>query len=166
MFTVGSVSREDAAVSFPFLAAKVPGRRNQIKEFTHRDPDYVFWIYPNGRSHDAKRSHRDNVPRGHDAILDYGPDCGGCLRGRVASIGADQLVVVYCRSKALAAQRMAALVAENNRLFLTQPPKQRNVRIAEPDTFAGFLGLILRSLRFQVFRNFRIFSRFSVPVVD
>lgn len=102
MLTVGSVSREAAAARFPFLAAKVSGRRNQIKEFTHRDPDYVFWIYPDGRLHDAKRSHRDNVPRGHEEIVDDEPDYGGFLRGRLASLGAGQLVVVYCRPEALA----------------------------------------------------------------
>src|SRR5688572_11917504 len=73
MLTVGSVTREDAAARFPFLAAKVSGRRSQIKEFTHRDPDFVFWIYPDGRLHDAKGSHRDNVPRGYNAILDDEP---------------------------------------------------------------------------------------------
>ena len=67
MFTVGSVSREVAAARFPFLAVSVSGRRNQIKDFTHRDPDFVFWIYPDGRLHDAKRSHRDNVPRGYES---------------------------------------------------------------------------------------------------
>jgi hypothetical protein len=102
VITVGSVSREAAAARFPFLAVKVSGRRNRIKEFTHRDPEFVFWIYPDGRLHDAKRSHRDNVPRGHEAILDDEPDYGGFLRGRVASLGGDQLVVVYCRPEALA----------------------------------------------------------------
>lgn len=100
MLTIGSVSREAAAARFPFLAAKVSGRRNQI--FTHRDPDFVFWVYPDGRLHDARRSHRDNVPRGFDAILDDEPDYGGFLRGRVASWNGAQLVVVYCRPEALA----------------------------------------------------------------
>lgn len=43
------------------------------------------------------------MPRGHDAILDDEPDYGGFLRGRVASLGGVQLVVVYCRAEALAA---------------------------------------------------------------
>jgi hypothetical protein len=103
MVTVGSVTREAAAKRFPFLAAKVSGRRNVIKEFTHRDPDFVFWIHPDGQLHDARRSHRDNVPRGYESILDDEPDYGGFLRGRVASLGGDQLVVVYCRAEALAA---------------------------------------------------------------
>ncbi|HYV36544.1 MAG TPA: hypothetical protein VE988_12605 [Gemmataceae bacterium] len=102
MITIGSVSREAASARFPFLAAKVSGRRNQIKEFTHRDPDYVFWIYPDGRLHDAKRSHRDNVPRGYETILDDEPDYDGFLRGRVASLAGEQLVVVYCRPETLA----------------------------------------------------------------
>lgn len=102
MITVGSVSREVAAARFPFLATNVSGRRNRIKEFTHRNPDFVFWIYPDGRLHDAKRSHRDNVPRGYEAILNDEPDYGGFLRGRIASLGGEQLVVVYCRSEALA----------------------------------------------------------------
>lgn len=103
MLTVGSVTREAAAIRFSFLAEKVSGRRNQIKEFTHRDPDFVFWIYPDGRLHDAKLSHRDNIPRGHESILRDEPDYGGFLRGRVASFGSDQLVVVYCRPETLAA---------------------------------------------------------------
>jgi hypothetical protein len=103
VLTLGSVTREAAAARFPFLAAKVSGRRNAIKAFTHRDPDFVFWVYPDGRLHDARRSHRDNVPRGHEHILGDEPDYGGFLRGRVASLAADQLVVVYCRPEALAA---------------------------------------------------------------
>lgn len=102
MLTVGSITRDAAAARFPFLAAKFSGRRNQIKEFTHRDPDFVFWIFPDGRLFDAKRSHRENVPRGYESILNDEPDYCGFLRGRVASSGADQLVVVYCRSEALA----------------------------------------------------------------
>lgn len=103
MITVGSVSRDDAAKRFAFLAVAVSGRRKAIKEFTHLDPDFVFWIYPDGRLHDARRSHRDNVPRGYDFIRDDETDYGGFLRGRVASFGSDQLVVVYCREEALAA---------------------------------------------------------------
>jgi len=102
MITVGSVSREEAAKRFPFLAETVSGRRKAIKEFTHREPDFVFWIYPDGRLHDARRSHRDNVPRGYESIVDDEPDYGGFLRGRLASFADDQLVVVYCREEALA----------------------------------------------------------------
>src|SRR5262245_42187794 len=103
MVTVGSITREAAAERFPFLAAKVSGRRRLIKDFTHRNPDFVFWVYPDGRLHDARRSHRDNVPRGYEHILDNEPDYDGFLRGRVASLGGNQLVVVYCRPEALAA---------------------------------------------------------------
>src|SRR5262249_18661218 len=102
MVTVGSVSRSDVARRFAFLAPSFSGRRKAIKEFTHRDPDFVFWIYPDGRLHDAHRSHRDNVPRGFESILDDEPDYEGFLRGRLASMGDDQLVVVYCREEALA----------------------------------------------------------------
>jgi hypothetical protein len=102
MITVGSIARAEAAARFPFLAEQFAGRRKRIKEFTHRDPDFVFWIYPDGRLHDARRSHRDNVPRGYESILHDEPDYEGFLRGRVASEGSDQLIVVYCRSEALA----------------------------------------------------------------
>lgn len=102
MVTVGSVTREAAAARFPFLATSVSGRRRRIKDFTHRDPDFVFWIYPDGRLHDARQSHQANVPRGHEAILNDEPDYGGFLRGRIASLGTDQLIVVYCRPEALA----------------------------------------------------------------
>jgi hypothetical protein len=103
MITVGSVSREDAASRFPFLAPRARGRRTSLRAFTHRDPEFVFWIAPDGALHDAKRSHRENPPRGFEHIVDDEPDYGGFLRGRIARNGDDQLVVVYCRSEALAA---------------------------------------------------------------
>src|SRR5688572_15528987 len=103
MVTVGSVTREEAAARFPFLAERYPGRRAAIREFTHRDPDYVFWVWPDGRLADARGSHRRNPPRGYEHILDDEPDYGGFLRGRVASLLDDQLIVVYCRPEALTA---------------------------------------------------------------
>jgi hypothetical protein len=103
MITVGSISRQDAAALFPFLAEHYPGRRSAIRELTHRDPEFVFWIYPDGRLHDARTSHRDNVPRGHEHILKDEPDYCGFLRGRVVRLGDHQLIVVYCRPEALAA---------------------------------------------------------------
>jgi hypothetical protein len=103
MITVGSITREEAATLFPFLAQHYPGRRSAIRELTHRDPEFVFWIFPDGRLHDARRSHRDNVPRGYQHILKDEPDYCGFLRGRVVRGGERQLVVVYCRPEALAA---------------------------------------------------------------
>jgi hypothetical protein len=44
VITIGSVSREVAAASFPFLAVHHPGRRAAIRELTHGDPEFVFWI--------------------------------------------------------------------------------------------------------------------------
>jgi hypothetical protein len=113
MITVGSVSREDAARWFPFLAQRFRGRRSAIKEFTHRAPDFVFWIFPDGRLFDARDAHRKNPPPGHEHILDDEPDYGGFLRGRVASENDQQLVVVYCREEALAAAgpKLTQLVA-------------------------------------------------------
>jgi hypothetical protein len=102
MLTVGSVSREEAARIFAFLSARFRGRRAAIKEFTHRDPDFVFWIFPDGRLHDARDAHRSNVPRGYEHIVDDAPDYGGFLRGRLAAADGQELVVVYCRSEALA----------------------------------------------------------------
>ena len=102
MITVGSLKRDDAAALFPFLAEHYPGRRSAIRELTHRDPEFVFWIFPNGRLHDARRSHRDNVPRDFEHILKDEPDYCGFLRGRVVRLGR-QLIVVYCRPQALAA---------------------------------------------------------------
>jgi hypothetical protein len=102
MLTLGSISRDAATLRFPFLAENFSGRRRAIKAFTHRDPDFVFWIYPDGRLHDARDSHRNNLPRGFEYIADDEPDYGGFLRGRVASQGNEQLIVVYCRPEALA----------------------------------------------------------------
>ena len=103
MITVGSISRESAATDkFPFLATHYPGRRNAIRDLTHRDPEFVFWIFPDGKLHDARRSHRDNVPKGFEHILQDEPDYCGFLRGRVVRLDAHQLVVVYCRPEALA----------------------------------------------------------------
>lgn len=105
MVTVGSVTREEAAAKFPFLAEDYSGRRAAIKDFTHLAPDYVFWIYPDGELHDAKDAHRANVPQGYTHILDDEPDYGGFLRGRVASNHGDQIIVVYCRPESLAYDR-------------------------------------------------------------
>ena len=63
----------------------------------------MFWIYPDGRLHDAKDSHAKNVPKGFKDILKDEPDYGGFLRGRIVSFNGTQLIVVYCRSEALAA---------------------------------------------------------------
>gem|GEM_PF-1130426 len=102
MITVGSISRETAADRFPFLATHFSGRRNAIRDLTHRDPEFVFWIFPDGRLHDARRSHRDNVPKGFEHILREEPGYCGFLRGRVVRLDGHQLIVVYCRSEALA----------------------------------------------------------------
>jgi len=104
MLSLGSISRTEAAETFPFLSPRFRGRRGAIKEFTHRDPDFVFWIFPDGTLHDAKRAHAQNVPRGFEHIVDDEPDYGGFLRGRIATdLDGNQLVVVYCRPEALAA---------------------------------------------------------------
>lgn len=102
MITVGSVSREEAAARFSFLSPRARGRRTAVREFTHRDPELVFWITPEGGLLDAKRSHLANPPRGFEQILDDEPDYGGFLRGRVARSDPYQLVVIYCRAEALA----------------------------------------------------------------
>ncbi len=102
MISLGSVSRENAAFRFPFLAVNYRGRRAALREFTHRDPDFVFWIAPDGKLIDARTSHLKNPPKGFESILNDEPDYGGFFRGRVASLLDDQLVVVYCREEALA----------------------------------------------------------------
>ncbi len=106
MITAGSISREEATNSYPFLAKKYPGRRKAIKEFTHRDPDFVFWIYPDGSIFDARNAHRKNIPKGYDYILKDEPDYGGFLRGRVATLGNNQLIVVYCLKEALSTNKL------------------------------------------------------------
>lgn len=103
MITIGSITRDAATDLFPFLASHYVGRRNAIRALTHRDPEFVFWIYPDGQLHDARRSHRDNVPKGFQHILQDEPDYCGFLRGRVVRQDGRQLIVVYCRSEALAA---------------------------------------------------------------
>ena len=102
MITLGSVSRDTAADRFPFLAVRYSGRRSAIREFTHRDPDFVFWVVPDGTLFNARDSHLRNVPRGYAHILTDVPDYGGFLRGRVATLFDNQLIVVYCREEALA----------------------------------------------------------------
>ena len=102
MITLGSVSRAAIARVFPFLAEKFAGRRSAIKELTHTQPDFVFWVFPSGQLHDARDAHASNVPKGFESILDDEPDYGGFLRGRIVTSRGQQLVVVYCRSEALA----------------------------------------------------------------
>ncbi len=108
MITIGSVSRGLAAEKFEFLAEGARGRRTAIRNLTHGSPDLVFWIYPDGRLHDARTGHRANPPRGHEHILEDEPDYGGFLRGRVVRYAGHQLIAVYCRSEALASA-MASL---------------------------------------------------------
>ncbi len=102
MLTVGSISRDQAAKAFDFLALPFRGRRSAIRQLTHSAPEFVFWIDPSGRLHDAKDSHRNNPPRGFEHIIDDEPDYGGFLRGRVVRYLENQLIVVYCRPEALA----------------------------------------------------------------
>lgn len=99
--TVGSLSREEAADRLPFLAASTSGRRTAIREVTHRDPELVFWVSPEGRFIDARDGHLRHPPKGFEHILQDEPDYGGFLRGRVATYGQQQFVVVYVRSEAL-----------------------------------------------------------------
>ena len=101
MINSGSVSRSEATDRFEVLAEKVRGRRRALNEFTHTDPDFVFWIYPDGRIFDAKDAHIRNYPKGHAHILKDKPEYGGFLRGRVATKLEHQLIVVYCREDAL-----------------------------------------------------------------
>src|SRR4051812_32912101 len=102
MITVGSIPRDELAEVFPFLAGRFSGRRNALKELTHGRPDFVFWVFPDGRLHDARDAHARNVPKGYEFILDDEPDYGGFLRGRIVSSRGKQLVVVYFRPEALA----------------------------------------------------------------
>jgi len=105
MITMGSVSREEAAKDYPFLAKKYPGRRKEIKDFTHRDPDFVFWIYPDGSLFDAREAHKKNIPKGYEYIVKDEPNYGGFLRGRVASLGENQLIVIYCLEQTLSTDK-------------------------------------------------------------
>ncbi|HWB04497.1 MAG TPA: hypothetical protein VG796_15825 [Verrucomicrobiales bacterium] len=103
MVTLGSVSRDQACRWFPFLAEVFRGRREALRQLTHGLPEFVFWIYPDGRLHDARHSHRAYPPPGYEHILADEPDYGGFLRGRVVRPLDQQLIAVYCREEALAA---------------------------------------------------------------
>jgi len=105
MITAGSITREEAAGRFEFLAEHVRGRRKALHEFTHTDPDFVFWIFPDGRLFDARDAHIRNFPKGYDHILKDKPEYGGFLRGRIATHLDHQLIVVYCREDALLSDR-------------------------------------------------------------
>jgi hypothetical protein len=43
---------------------KAPGQTYAIKTFTHRAPEFVFWIFPEGKLFDAKDAHRKNLLKG------------------------------------------------------------------------------------------------------
>jgi hypothetical protein len=101
MITEGSISREEATTIFPFLQKKYRGRRKDIKAFTHTYPEFVFWIYPNGRLFNAKDAHIKNTPKGFNYILKDEPNYGGFLRGRLARQFEEQIIVIYCESEAL-----------------------------------------------------------------
>lgn len=99
--TCGSIERSDAADLLPFLQAKYPGRRKEIRAITHTDPLLVFWITPQGAFLDARDGHIRNPPPGHRHILKDEPEYGGFLRGRVANYAGTFFLVVYCRADAL-----------------------------------------------------------------
>lgn len=101
MITIGSVDRESASKVFAFLAPDFKSRRKAIRTLTHGVPEFVFWVFPDGRLYDARDSHRKNVPKGYEHICNDEPEYGGFLRGRVVRQVTDQLIVVYCRSDAL-----------------------------------------------------------------
>ena len=101
MFTVGSIDRETASAVFPFLASDFNSRRKAILALTHGAPEYVFWVFPDGKLHDARDSHLENTPKGYEHIRNDEPEYGGFLRGRVVRQVTDQLIVVYCRANAL-----------------------------------------------------------------
>ena len=101
MITVGSIARESASAIFPFLAKDFNSRRRAIRTLTHRAPEFVFWVFPDGRLYDARDSHLRNTPKGFEHNRNDEPEYGGFLRGRVVRQVADQLIVVYCRADAL-----------------------------------------------------------------
>ncbi len=147
LITVGSVSREEATSIWPFLARKFTGRRAAIKTFTHRDPDFVFWIAENGQVFDAKESHRDNPPKGYRHIINDPPDYGGFLRGRVASEVNAQLIVVYCRPESLAkkGQKLSQFLSGIESLPI--PVLQSALVISDNGDLYGTLhDLLIRSL--------------------
>lgn len=96
VLTVGSVSREKASLVFPFLHKDFRARRAAIRDFTHRYPEFVFWIAPDGRLYNAQDSHLKHPPKGFAHIIHDEPLYGGFFRGRVARQTGPQLVVVYC----------------------------------------------------------------------
>ncbi len=101
LLTCGSIPRSEAADKLPFLQAKYPGRRTEIRSITHTDPLLVFWISPEGDFIDARDGHLRNPPPEHRHILKDEPEYGGFLRGRVANYAGTVFVVVYCRADAL-----------------------------------------------------------------
>jgi hypothetical protein len=107
MLTVGSVPREQATEVFEFLATEFRGRRKAVRLFTHTDPEFVFWVSPQGELIDAKRGHKANPPKGFEHILDDKRNYGGFLRGRVARRFEHQLIVVYCWPELLAEDQAA-----------------------------------------------------------
>ena len=101
LISVGSVSRDDAALVLPFLTERYSGRRKEIRRITHTDPELVFWISPEGSFIDARDAHLKNPPAGFEHIVHDEPDYGGFLRGRVAQYANQQFVAVYVRPEAL-----------------------------------------------------------------
>jgi hypothetical protein len=105
LLTVGSIPRDQAASWFSFLAERFRHRRDAIRQLTHGQPEFVFWIYPDGQIHDARDSHLKNSPKGYAHIVHDEPEYGGFLRGRIVRLAEVQLIVVYCREDALASDR-------------------------------------------------------------
>jgi len=53
----------------------VAGRHcTPFSKLPHGVPEFMFWIYPDGKLHDAKTSHRAHPPPGFAHILKSEPD--------------------------------------------------------------------------------------------
>jgi hypothetical protein len=146
MVTEGSISRDIIAKAFPFMSTRFRGRRAAIKELTHFAPDFVFWIHPDGRLHDARDAHRRHVPKGYEHILDDEPDYGGFLRGRVVSSQGWQLVVVYCRPEALCAGSPAVGQLLNGLAGLPVPLRANAVVISDNADLYGTVADLRKGL--------------------
>lgn len=66
----------------------------RIRNITHADPLFIFWISPMGEVLEVHNSHRESPPDGDKTIFNDRSH-KGYLRGRVAEFGDKIYIVIY-----------------------------------------------------------------------
>jgi hypothetical protein len=101
--TIGSVQRVEASTWFPFLADNVPQRVADLEAFVEDASETEIAIAKDGTLAEPQEVARASKRPGFAQIVRGEPAAADVMRCIIAQRLGRQLVVVYCRSEALAA---------------------------------------------------------------